>query len=412
MYGLHRYLAALFAVAALVPAHAQRSDFKYDFYGFIRGEAYANSRRNTEVVDGLFYLLPNDRLPDAAGNDLNAAPGSSFYSFTSRLGLNLRSPDIGRAHASGKLEADFGGSSGLTFLLRVRQAWVKLDWESGSSVLLGQTWHPFFGEVAPQVLNLSTGAPFQPFNRSPMIRYEYARQGLKLHAAAVYQLMYLSIGPAGKTEDYLKNGVLPELCAGIDCARGGFTAGAGVEWLSLRPRMQAEGGDGKTYRVNERVTSLSYEAHARYAQGLFFLAAKTMLVSNMNHAALVGGYGVSAIDPATGEQEYAPFRHSTTWLNVLCGKRWQGGVFAGFTKNLGTDRPLVDAGKVYGLGMDLDCLSSVSAQFSYNLPHWKAGVEYQASTARYGTLDPSDGRVRQAHGVTNHRLVALFMYYF
>lgn len=412
MQGLHKYLAALVAVVAFVPAEAQRSDFKYEFYGFVRGEAYANSRRNTEVVDGLFYLLPNDRLPDAAGNDLNAAPGSSFYSFTSRLGLGLNGPNVGTARSSGRLEADFGGSSGLTFLLRVRQAWVKLDWEGGSSLLLGQTWHPFFGEVAPQVLNLSTGAPFQPFNRSPMIRYTYGRGGLRLHAAAIYQLMYLSTGPAGKTEDYQKNGVLPELCAGADYVRGGFLAGAGVELLSLRPRMQAEGGDGRTYRVNERITSVSGEGHVRYTHRLLSLAGKTILAANMNHAALVGGYGVSALDPATGEQTYTPFRHSTTWVNALYGQRWQGGVFAGFTKNLGTDKPLVGSDKVYGLGMDLDCLSSVSLQFSYNLPHWKAGAEYQASTARYGTLDPSDGRVRQTHDVTNHRIVALFMYYF
>jgi hypothetical protein len=417
MYRLNLRLTIIFLVLTgmftgiLVPVRAQRKDFKYDFYGFVRGELYANSRRNTEAVDGLFYLLPNDRMPDADGKDLNAVPGSSFYSFTSRLGLNIQGPNIGMARTSAKIESDFGGNTGITFVLRVRQAWVRLDWERGSSLLLGQTWHPFFGDVAPQVLNLSTGAPFQPFNRSPMIQYRYTRQKWQIHASALYQLMYLSTGPSGKTEDYQKNGLLPELCLGTDYRSGHLLAGAGIALLSLTPRIQST-VDGRTWRVNERITSLSCEAHVGYTSGLLYLAGKTMLASNMNHAALLGGYGVSAIDPVTGEQQYTPFRHSTTWINAVYGKRWQGGLYAGFTKNLGSLKPLVHADAIYGLGMDADRLSSVSAQFAYNLPHWKAGVEYQASTAWYGTIDPADGRVRNAHDITNHRIVALFMYYF
>jgi hypothetical protein len=402
---------AILFLGISAPLSAQREKFEYQFYGFVRGEVYANSRQNTETVDGLFYLLPNDRLLDANGKDLNGTPSSSFYTLTTRLGLNIKGPDVGSAKASAKIETDFGGNSGINYLLRVRQAYVKLDWESGSSVLLGQTWHPFFGEVSPQVLNLSTGAPFQPFNRSPMLQYQYGHHGFKLQASAVYQLMYLSTGPFGKTEDYLKNSVLPELCFGADYSHGGFLGGAGVELLSLKPRMQSV-VDGNIYRVNERVTSLSYEAHAKYKQGLLYLAAKTLLTSNMNHTALVGGYGVSEIDAITGEQQYSPFRHSTTWVNAVYGNRWQGGFYGGYTKNLGSDKALLRTDKIYGLGMNLDQLLSASAQFSYNLPHWKMGIEYQAATGWYGTTSLADGKVNNTHSVTNHRIVALFTYFF
>jgi hypothetical protein len=278
-------------------------------------------------------------------------------------------------------------------------------------VLLGQTWHPFFGDVAPQVLNLSTGAPFQPFNRSPMIQYQFAKNGWKLQASALYQLMYLSTGPSGKTEEYLKNGLLPELTLGADYSHAGFLAGAGVELLSLKPRMQSV-VNGNTYRVNERVTSLSYEAHAKYTQGLFYLAGKTILSSNMNHTAMVGGYGVSESDAITGEQQYTPFRHSTTWVNAVYGKRWQGGLYGGYTKNLGSSKDLLATDKIYGLGMNLDQLLSASAQVSYNLPHWKMGIEYQASTGWFGKMSLDDGKVNDTHSVTNHRIVALFMYNF
>jgi len=401
----------LLMLLCTISGMAQRKGYTYDFYGFVRGESYVNSRQNTDAVDGLFYLLPNDIRLDAAGKDLNATPSGSYYTFTTRLGMNIKGPDIGKARSSARIETDFGGTTGLYFVLRLRQAYVKLDWESGSSVLLGQTWHPFFGDVAPNVLNLATGAPFQPFNRSPMLQYQFAKNGWKFRSSAVYQLVYLSIGPSGKTEDYMKNGILPELCIGLDYSRGGFIAGAGAALLSLKPRLQSV-VDGSTYLVNERVNSLSYEAHAQYKQGLLTLAGKTILASNMNHTALLGGYGVSAVDNATGEQEYTPFRHSTSWINVTYGDKWLGGLYGGFTKNLGTGRALVDASKIYGMGMNIDKLLMLSAQFGYNLPHWKLGAEYQVSTAAYGSINLADGKVIDTHDVTNHRILAVFMYYF
>jgi len=394
------------------PLAAQKKNFDYNFYGFIRGDLYYNSRQNTDAVDGLFYLFPKKEELDANGNDLNAKPNSSFYTFTTRLGLDIKGPDIGSAKSSAKIETDFGGSSiGGFFMLRIRQAYAKLDWDNGSSVLLGQTWHPFFGDVMPQVLNLSTGAPFQPFYRTPQIRYQYTTGKWKMQASALYQLMYLSTGPYGKTEDYMKNGVWPELSLGLDYTNKGFLVGAGAEMLSLKPRIKSE-VEGKIYSVDERITTFSFEAHAKYSYRLLQVAGKALLTSNMNHAAMIGGYGVSEINPATGEQKYTPFRHATTWVNAVYGNRWQGGVFGGYTKNLGTSKALTGTDKIYGSGMDLNQLITASAHFSYNLPHWKIGVEYQASTASYGDTELSSGKIKNTQDVTNHRIFALFMYYF
>ena len=101
-------------------------------------------------------------------------------------------------------------------MLRIRQAYVNLDWGK-SAVLVGITWHPLFGAVMPDVLNLSTGAPFQPFNRSPQIRYQYkANSRVQLMASVLWQLQYLSSGPKGMSEDYIKNSCIPEMFVGAD----------------------------------------------------------------------------------------------------------------------------------------------------------------------------------------------------
>lgn len=412
MNQLFRYILTFaFCICTPTLLYAQKKNFDYNFYGFVRGDWYFNSRQNTESVDGLFYLLPKNEELDANGKDLNAKPNGSFYTFTTRLGIDLKGPDIGSAKSFAKIETDFGGTSGTHFMLRIRHAYVKLNWENGSAILLGQTWHPFFGDVMPQVLNLSTGAPFQPFQRSPQLQYLYTKEKWKLKASVIYQLMYLSTGPYGKTEDYQKNGIWPELTIGLDYTHKSLLVGAGAEMLTLKPRIQSE-IDGKKYSVDERITTFSFEAHAKYSHRLLYVAGKALLTSNMNHTAIIGGYGTSNIDATTGEQKYTPFRHATAWINTVYGNKWQGGVFGGYTKNLGTPKALAGTDKIYGLGMDLDQLLTASAQVSYNLPHWKIGVEYQASTGSFGDTDLSNGKIKNTNDVTNHRIYALFMYYF
>ena len=163
---MKRNLLLLIGLCMAVCVQAQKKNFSYKFYGQVRGDLFYNSRANAEIVDGLFHLYPKDVALDADGKDLNASPNGSFYLLYSRLGIDVQGPKVGSAKTSLKLEADFRGSGSNWAVLRIRHAYVNLDWGK-SAVLIGQTWHPLFGEVFPQMLNLSTGAPFQPFNRSP-----------------------------------------------------------------------------------------------------------------------------------------------------------------------------------------------------------------------------------------------------
>lgn len=406
-------LSLLCGIMLSLPLTAQDKKFTYQFYGFVRGDLFYNSRANMAPVDGNFYLYPLDKKTDAIGKDLNDTPNGSFYTFTSRLGVNLTGPAIGRARTSAKIETDFGGFSKSTTMLRLRQAYVALDW-GRNNFLIGQTWHPLFGSVCPDILNLSTGAPFQPFNRSPQIRYQYATNRVKWTVSALWQLQYLSSGPAGTSEEYIKNSCVPEFYAGADYTSGsGWLAGAGVHLISLKPRTTSE-WSGKTYKVNERITALSYEAHLKYTGTHYTFAAKSLIASCLDHTALLGGYGISSIHPGTGEQEYTPFRHSTSWVNFTYGLKWKGSIFAGYTKNLGTGKELISASpdKLYGMGLDIDQLLTFNLNLSYNLPHWQMGLEYSPATAWYGTNSLKDGRVGNTHAVTNHRILALIMYYF
>ena len=325
---MKKLILLLAGICMTFQATAQKKNFTYKFYGFVRGDLFYNTRANMAPVDGNFYLYPLDKKPDADGKDLNAGPNGSFYTFTSRLGVDVTGPNIGTARSSAKIEVDFGGFSSSTTMLRIRQAYVALDWEK-SQVLIGQTWHPLFGSVCPDILNLSTGAPFQPFNREPQIRYQYKAGKVKLTASALWQLQYLSSGPNGMSEEYIKNSCVPEFYVGADYASAdGWLAGGGVHLISLKPRTSSLWNE-KTYKVNERMTTLSYEAHVKYTGRNFAFAAKSLMASCLDHTALIGGYGISSINPDNGEQEYTPFRHSTSWVNFTYGTKWKGHFVAG-----------------------------------------------------------------------------------
>lgn len=403
----------------IASAAAQQKNVSYKFYGFVRSELFYNSRKNVEAVDGDFHLFPLNTLPDAQSEDLNAFPNSSLYSFTSRFGLDLAGPAVGSAGLSAKVEADFTGSASAPFLFYLRQAYLRLRWRQGVSLLLGHAWHPLFGDVAPDVLNLSTGSPFQPFNRSPMLSLQYTQGAISLQAAAIYQLTSLSPGVNGKSEEYLKYGNIPELFAGFNYRRKGFLAGLGVEALAIRPRLQATGSriEGNVgvangiYKVDERLVTTSFMAQAQYRGGSFFIAGKTLLASNLGHTLMLGGYGVSSVETSTGKQTYASSRHSTSWLNATYGDKWRGGLYLGYSKNLGTTKALT-GNTFYGTGFDIDRLAAALAGFSYNLPHWKAGVEYSLTTAWYGDVDLQNGKVLNALPVSNHRILGLVVYFF
>ena len=415
-----------FALLAAGTASAQKKHFDYKFYGQIRTDLFYNSRSNSETVDGLFYMYPKDEMKDPNGEDLNGAPNGNFYTLYTRLGVDVKGPKLGHGiRPSAKVEVDFRGSGTSYSMIRVRHAYFNLDFKKHSSLLVGQTWHPLYGDVAPDIMNLNMGAPYQPFSRAPQARYRFHQKNFQLTAAAIWQSQYLAVGPADnevgtvgtkKSQDFLKNGLTPEFYLGLDYKTPHLLAGVGVEMMSMTPRTTSDitkensAGDtySETYRVHERITSLSYEAHVKYQKESFLLAAKSVLGSNLTQTSTVGGYGITATDPVTGEQEYTPLKTSHTWVNVMYGKKLRGGLFGGYLKNLGATEKV---NGLIGTGLDLDQLAMATAEISYNLPNWKFGVEYSYCNAWYGSNDEK-GKVVDTHRVDNHRIVAVALFQF
>ena len=412
-------MAALVALSGMAQVKIGK-DFSLKIYGHVRTDIFYNSRANTESVDGLFYSYPKDEVLDPNGNDINGSSSSNMYAVYSRMGFDFAGPMIANAKTSAKIEFDFRGNGNDNLsALRLRHAYFNFDWGK-SKVLVGQTSHPFFGDVSPQILNLNTGSPFQPFGRAPQIRYRYNSGALQLQAAALWQSQFKSHGPSAdngtgdgnaRNQYPHKNSNVPEIALGIDYKKDGWIAGVGIDLLSITPRTVAIGEDDKKYKVDERLTTVSYEAHVKYTGKDLMVAAKTTLGSNFTHTSMLGGYAVKSVDDKTGEKKYTPFRNSITWLNIVYGKKWKPGIFLGYIKNLGTESDMILGENVYGTGTNIDKLMNGTFELTYNVPHWKIGVEYTYTAAWYGK-NKQDGKVADTHRVGNNRLVLSATYSF
>ena len=382
-------------------------------YGFIRNYACFDTRESMTSNSEQFYYMPKDEAFDANGDDINEQPNMMLLSITTRLGANITGPEFLGAKTSAKIEADFAGFGTSNTVLRIRQAYAKMDWEK-NSVLLGQAWHPMMGDMMPDVFSLETGAPFTPFSRTPQLRYDYKNKGFTLTATALYQFQYTSYGPDGSSFNYARNAIVPELYFQAMYKKGGFQVGAGVDLLTIKPRQKFE-HNGATYKCKEDpVVSVSPTVFASYKNGNWGVKGRFTYAQNAAHLSMISGYGVTNID-TNGEQEYGTLNSVGGWVDVTYKQPLKKGFltfccFAGYTKNLGCQDDIV--GPIYMRGeKNMDNMWRVAPSVLYTHNAMSFGIEYNPTTVAYGTAD-SRYKVKDTHNVTNHRICAMMKYNF
>ena len=223
--------------------------------------------------------------------------------------------------------------------------------------------------------------------------------------AAVYENQYTSkcfdASNYSSPTQAQRNGVMPELVWSAEYKKSGLTVGAGAQIKRIKPRMTVTGTAGK-FKAEEFLASTGFMAYLKHASDRFTITAKGYYGQNMTHLTFLGGYGVATRDEVTGEETYTNYTNYTTLLNMVYGRKWQAGVMLGYGGNLGTDAALYDEGSGKGIVTGL------------NVSKFRLVVEYEMTTANYGagTFDFSDGLYADKHRATNHRCIAMMMYFF
>ncbi|NQU86082.1 MAG: hypothetical protein HQ541_10005 [Mariniphaga sp.] len=385
-------------------------NIKVDLSGFVRNDFILDSRKNVDACDHLLELFPQRPVYDSNHEDINAQPSAHLLNIFTRFGTRFSGLEIGKAKVGAYVEVDFTGGSA-TNSLRFRHAYTQFTWEK-TKILFGRTWHPTFIEkVYPSTLNENTGLPFQVFNRSPQIRLTYTPgENVDFIFGAVYQYKYANRGPSGKSYEYQRNAVIPNLHAQLQYYNNNWVMGVAVDWKTIQPRTSTTGTDG-TFVTNEKLGTFAAIGYLKYSTDKFQFKAKSMYGQNVCESLLPSGYAVESINTSTGAETYTPMNHIYNWVNFTYGGAWKVGLFAGHLKNLGTsDAPI---GPFYGFATDVDMMYKISPQLIYNYKNFMFGWEMSLTTAAYGDIDYSDkGKIINAENVTNFRNMISVAYKF
>jgi hypothetical protein len=233
----------------------------------------------------------------------------------------------------------------------------------------------------------------------------------------------------------MKYGKTPEIYAGVTFKKGGFLAKAGVDVLSITPRLYsskvvpaptlADPAATKTVidkRVNERKTSILGYVYAQYSYKTFSIKAKTTYGEGGEHMNLMSGYAKVG-ENEDGSWEYASLRNSSSWLSMSVGKKWQGVLYLGYVKNLGLAEEVANPLKksdVYFCGngfSNINQMYRINPQLIYNIGKLNLGLEYQWTAVQYGEyenncLDTKGLATKGLHWIGNNRVNVMVKFNF
>jgi len=244
-----------------------------------------------------------------------------------------------------------------------------------------------------------------------------------------------STGPEGASTKYLRNSVLPELdlqvqylvkneTKGIE-----FLAGASVDFLMLTPRLATEvtvspaydtvinntvfhqNAVTLTYKTNEKSNAVSGNFFARLKTPKVTVRAGAVYGGNMYAFCMLGGYTVKSVTDVEKQfVDYATIRTASAWADIKTnGKKWEAGLFGGYSKNIGATSEVV--GPYYSRGSDIQYLYRVSPRVVLRISKFKFATELEYTAAGYGTTT-STGTVINPTEVANLRILFGTFYYF
>ncbi len=408
--------------------------FGIKFSGFVKSDIFYDSRQTINIREGHFLLYPDNISYDANKKDINAVPGFNMLSIQSRLKGTITGPDAFGAKTSGVIEADFFGNENASFSdvngFRLRHAYVKLNWKN-TELLAGQYWHPMFiAESFPDVLSFNTGAPFQPFSRNPQLRFSYKVSILKIIATALTQRDFTGIGPeytlksglyevsSVASSKYLRNSAIPDLDLQVQITpkSSDNIFGFGVDYKTIVPELfTVNNARTKKFASSETLSSISGIAFAKIKLKPVTIKLEGVYAQNAYDMVMIGGYAVKQVnDTATGAKEFTNLNTASAWLDVNTnGSKIQFGLFAGFTKNMGSNDS-INSGSFYARGANIDYVYRISPRVVFVSGKLNVGFESEFTQAMYGIANSNNkGKAEKGQvAVKNLRANLSFIYKF
>lgn len=387
-------------------------EWDVNLYGFIRTDYIFDSRKTFSVREDQLNLYPLDVALDANGKDLNAVSQSNFLSLTSRLGVKVKGPSVWGAKMSGTLEGDFYGNTEASIgLLRLRHAYVNMDW-SKTSLTMGQTWYPtFIPEVFPGVANFNTGIMFNPFGWATQVKLKqnFTKEFSGI-VTAYKEREFTAPGPGAQNSAAI-NSSLPSLNAQLQYKGKNVLLGLGAEYKTMQPLTTS----ATNLSTSEKVNSSSVFGFAKYSNDKFLVKVYGISGGNLNNLVMLGGF--TGTTSASGIQSYDPTKTTAFWIDIASnGKAIAPGLFFGTTKNNGADTAAGTAAQIYGRGITgarvIDNVWRVSGRVDFKKNKFRVSPELEYTSATWGDADLFAKATTNKKDVNNFRVMISCVYSF
>lgn len=393
---------------------ASDSDVKLTFGGFVRFDAFYDSRDIVSTREDHVAFFPLPEVVNNLGEDVYETPSTTLIASYSRARVLLDGPEAFGAKINGRIEGDFFGTSTSTLHgFRLRHAFVNLDFGK-TSVLFGQSWHPFYVvECYASLVNSNFGMPFQPLARNPQIKVTYETGKSKVYLAMMSERDFRSIGPEGSSNSYIKDVLIPGFNTGYQFqAERGHVAGFGVDFKTLKPRNFNEFGE----KIDESVSRFAVYVYSQVVLKPITVKGGFTYAQNPYDLMMLGGYAVTGVN-MDQSYEYTPTTTSALWLDISQNKKSvQPGLFIGYTKNHGLGDDLY-GDTVYGRGFavlgvaDIDNIFRISPRVAFNSGKVRFAVETEYTAVAYGIAN-EQLEVKNTEQVANLRLSFAVYYFF
>ncbi len=400
----------LFIILMLVlpiAALAQKKEtIKVKISGFVTAETFVDTRKTVNSREGDVLLYPALKILDDNGKDINKRAELFMTAIHSRLNVGVTGFHAFGAKGAAVIQGDFiGTSTDKTGLLRLRHAFIKLDWDR-NQLIAGKYWHPMFVTTCfPRVLNWGAAVPFHVLSRAPQLRFSHQFKGGRWLIAALSEMDFKSTGPDGANVKYVQQAAIPELSGQIQLNVGEkVTVGATAGCKFLKPYIT----NGKENKTDELLTSLQMNAWMSFKTPKLTWNLQGIYGQNMYNFVMLGGYGVSKVK-SNGDYEYSNIKTSSVWTDVYTTTRnVRYGFFAGYTKNMGSDDKLV---QVFSRGSNIDYAYQFGPRAEWYSGKFMIGAQALYTAAAYGIANEY-AKVKNASEVGNIRLLLHLKYNF
>ena len=390
---MKKQIMALLALAVAQVGLAQE-ETSATLYGYAKGEFAFDSRQVVAAREGNFIDLAS---PNVTGNNVANFNG---WGIESRLGVKVAGPDFFGMKSEALIEGHFFGNNGQTNNFGLRHAYVKLSSDK-VEWLVGQFWHPMFvTNVSPGTYNFNAGSPFQPFNRSPQIRFS-TKGNARFTLAAITERDFTSV-----------------VYGGGNAAKSGLPAFHAQ--LQFGSDDKFVGGFGANVKFTRNGGAAAKTAHGKTLSAFNFLAyAKAQFTENFAWK-VYGNYGQNPSELLQlGGVAYYAANDDLKNSNVLslwtefAGKfseSFEWGIFGGYSKDFGFNannfgvnhipyyldsngNPVATIAYAGSTGYIPASTWRISPRMGWKSGNTKLGLEFDYTSTTYGQFD-NKGKIK------------------